>query len=58
MMYCSDHNCISVDQHLYQCTGYIDVDKINPDAWPALIADFAGGEQGITALAFGNPFNL
>nr|XP_009400262.1 PREDICTED: uncharacterized protein LOC103984483 isoform X5 [Musa acuminata subsp. malaccensis] len=39
--------------HLYQCTGYIDVDKINPDAWPALIADFAGGEQGITALAFG-----
>ncbi|KAJ8506289.1 hypothetical protein OPV22_007175 [Ensete ventricosum] len=39
--------------HLYQCTGYIDVDKINPDAWPALVADFAGGEQSITALAFG-----
>ncbi|WOL06075.1 hypothetical protein Cni_G14807 [Canna indica] len=39
--------------HLYQSTGYIDVDKINPDAWPALVADFSAGEQCITALAFG-----
>ncbi|XP_020093779.1 uncharacterized protein LOC109713908 isoform X1 [Ananas comosus] len=38
---------------LYQSTGYIDIDKINPDAWPALVADLSAGEQSITALAFG-----
>lgn len=38
---------------LQQLTGYIDIDKINPDAWPAVVADVAAGEQGITTLAFG-----
>ncbi|XP_042432295.1 uncharacterized protein LOC122018900 isoform X1 [Zingiber officinale] len=43
-----------VDQNdLYQCSGYIDIHKINPDAWPALVADLSSGEQGISALAFG-----
>ncbi|PWA96954.1 hypothetical protein CTI12_AA034220 [Artemisia annua] len=37
---------------LQQCSGFIDIDKINPDAWPALIADLSAGEQGIIALAF------
>lgn len=41
------------DQDLYQCSGYIDIHKINPDAWPALVADLSSGEQGISALAFG-----
>lgn len=38
---------------LYQLSGFIDIDKINPDAWPALVADLSAGEQGIIALAFG-----
>ncbi|KAK3037184.1 hypothetical protein RJ639_030077 [Escallonia herrerae] len=38
---------------LQQLSGFIDVDKINPDACPALVADLSAGEQGITALAFG-----
>nr|GEZ03259.1 centrosomal protein [Tanacetum cinerariifolium] len=38
---------------LQQCSGFIDIDKINLDAWPALIADLSAGEQGIIALAFG-----
>ncbi|KAL5811228.1 hypothetical protein ACOSQ4_027796 [Xanthoceras sorbifolium] len=38
---------------LYQLSGFIDIDKINPDAWPALVADLSAGEQGIVALAFG-----
>lgn len=38
---------------LYQLSGFIDIDKINPDAWPALVADISAGEQGIIALAFG-----
>ncbi|XP_022736015.1 plectin-like isoform X6 [Durio zibethinus] len=38
---------------LYQISGFIDIDKINPDAWPALVADLSAGEQGIIALAFG-----
>ncbi|KAL3834411.1 hypothetical protein ACJIZ3_009147 [Penstemon smallii] len=38
---------------LQQLSGFIDIDKINPDAWPALAADLAAGEQGITTLAFG-----
>ncbi|RRT74413.1 hypothetical protein B296_00013139 [Ensete ventricosum] len=40
------------DQDIYQCCGYIDVHKINPDAWPALVADLSSGGQSITALAF------
>ncbi|KAG7556270.1 hypothetical protein ISN44_As11g023230 [Arabidopsis suecica] len=38
---------------LYKLSGFIDIDKINPDAWPAIIADLSTGEQGIAALAFG-----
>ncbi|KAK6936834.1 hypothetical protein RJ641_033864 [Dillenia turbinata] len=38
---------------LYQLSGFIDVDKINPDACPALVADLSMGEHGIIALAFG-----
>ncbi|XP_043715898.1 uncharacterized protein LOC122664230 isoform X5 [Telopea speciosissima] len=38
---------------MYQHSGFIDIDKINPDAWPALVADLSAGEQGIMALAFG-----
>ncbi|KAF6166877.1 hypothetical protein GIB67_020311 [Kingdonia uniflora] len=37
---------------------YIDIDKINPVAWPALVADQSAGEQGIIAFALGtcNPY--
>ncbi|XP_022923109.1 uncharacterized protein LOC111430874 isoform X1 [Cucurbita moschata] len=38
---------------LRQVSGFIDTDKIHPDACPALVADLSGGEQGIIALAFG-----
>ncbi|KAD1196179.1 hypothetical protein E3N88_43165 [Mikania micrantha] len=38
---------------LQQVSGFIDIDKINPDAWPALIADLSAGENGIVSLAFG-----
>lgn len=38
---------------LHQISGFLDIDKINPDAWPALVADLSAGENGITALAFG-----
>ncbi|KAL7183782.1 hypothetical protein ACSBR2_026038 [Camellia fascicularis] len=38
---------------LQQLSGFIDIDKINPDACPALMADFSAGENGIIALAFG-----
>ncbi|XP_044468282.1 uncharacterized protein LOC123197868 isoform X2 [Mangifera indica] len=38
---------------LQQVSGFIDIDKINPDAWPALVADLSAGEHGIIALAFG-----
>lgn len=38
---------------LYKASGYIDIDKINTAAWPALVADLAAGDQSITALAFG-----
>lgn len=38
---------------LYQLSGFHDIDKINPEAWPALIADLSAGEHGVTALAFG-----
>ncbi|XP_027103769.2 uncharacterized protein [Coffea arabica] len=36
-----------------QLSGFIDIDKINPDAWPAVVADLAAGEHGIMALSFG-----
>ncbi|KAJ8536782.1 hypothetical protein K7X08_035183 [Anisodus acutangulus] len=43
-----------VDQKSVQkVSGFIDVDKIHPDAWPALVADLSSGEQGIVSLAFG-----
>ncbi|XP_008778820.2 uncharacterized protein LOC103698557 isoform X2 [Phoenix dactylifera] len=43
-----------VDRNLlYQCSGFIDIDKINPDAWPALVADLSAGDRSITAFAFG-----
>lgn len=38
---------------LYKASGYIDIDKINAAAWPALAADLGAGDQSITALAFG-----
>ncbi|CAN6461685.1 unnamed protein product [Victoria cruziana] len=38
---------------LYQHSGFIDIDRISPHAWPALMADISAGEHGITALAFG-----
>ncbi|XP_015878134.3 uncharacterized protein LOC107414507 isoform X3 [Ziziphus jujuba] len=38
---------------LYQLSGFIDSDKVHPDACPALVADLSAGEQGIIALAFG-----
>ncbi|KAK1366593.1 SLH domain-containing protein [Heracleum sosnowskyi] len=38
---------------LQQVSGFIDIDKIDPDACPALVADLSAGEQGIVALAFG-----
>lgn len=40
-------------QTLQQLSGFIDLDKINPDAWPALLADLSAGENGIISLAFG-----
>lgn len=38
---------------MYQLSGFLDIDKINPEAWPALIADLSAGENGITSVAFG-----
>ncbi|KAI3680330.1 hypothetical protein L2E82_50431 [Cichorium intybus] len=38
---------------LERLSGFIDIDKINPDAWPALISDLSAGENGIIGLAFG-----
>ncbi|GFZ15354.1 hypothetical protein Acr_24g0015440 [Actinidia rufa] len=38
---------------LHQLSGFIDIDKINPDACPALVADLSAGENGIVTLAFG-----
>ncbi|KAF9668375.1 hypothetical protein SADUNF_Sadunf15G0122100 [Salix dunnii] len=38
---------------LYKLSGFRDIDKINPDAWPALVADLSAGDQGIISLAFG-----
>nr|CAB3497370.1 unnamed protein product [Digitaria exilis] len=42
-----DRNC------LLKASGYIDIDRINAAAWPALVADLGAGDQSITALAFG-----
>ncbi|KAJ6889504.1 hypothetical protein NC652_030308 [Populus alba x Populus x berolinensis] len=38
---------------LYKVSGFRDIDKLNPDAWPALAADLSAGDQGIISLAFG-----
>lgn len=38
---------------LWQKSGFIDIDKIHQDAWPALLADLSSGEQSIVAVAFG-----
>lgn len=46
------------EQVLYQLSGFIDTDKIHPNACPALVADLLAGEQGIIALAFGKPYSL
>lgn len=40
-------------QALYELSGFIDTDKIHPDACPALVTDLSAGEQGIIALSFG-----
>ncbi|KAK8951512.1 hypothetical protein KSP39_PZI004875 [Platanthera zijinensis] len=43
-----------VDKNLlYQISGFIDIDKIDPGAWPALLADISSGDQSIISLAFG-----
>jgi len=42
------------EQTLYQLSGFLDTDKIHPNACPALVADLSAGEHGIIALAFGN----
>ncbi|KNA25357.1 hypothetical protein SOVF_007250 isoform A [Spinacia oleracea] len=38
---------------LHQLSGFIDIDRIDPDACPALVADLSAAEPGIVALAFG-----
>ncbi|KAK9665502.1 hypothetical protein RND81_14G116000 [Saponaria officinalis] len=38
---------------LHQISGFIDIDRIDPDAFPALVADVSAKDQGIVALAFG-----
>ncbi|KAL7147456.1 hypothetical protein ABFS83_06G108700 [Erythranthe nasuta] len=38
---------------LQQVSGFIDIEKIDPGAWPALVADLEAGDQGIITLAFG-----
>ncbi|XP_047161651.1 uncharacterized protein LOC124831639 isoform X5 [Vigna umbellata] len=38
---------------LYQLSGFLDTDKIHPNACPAIVADLSAGEHGIIALAFG-----
>ncbi|XP_035844334.1 uncharacterized protein LOC110890446 [Helianthus annuus] len=43
----------ALERILQQRSGFIDIDNINPDAWPALIADLSIGENGIVSLAFG-----
>jgi hypothetical protein len=43
---------------LFKVSGYIDIDKINTAAWPALVADLGAGDQSITALSFGKLFYI
>jgi len=43
-------------QCLFKVSGYIDIDKINTAAWPALVADLGAADQSITALSFGKLF--
>ncbi|XP_017242958.1 uncharacterized protein LOC108215118 isoform X2 [Daucus carota subsp. sativus] len=38
---------------LQQVSGFLDIDRIDQNACPALVADLSAGEQGIVALAFG-----
>ncbi|KAM7494484.1 hypothetical protein LguiB_029093 [Lonicera macranthoides] len=38
---------------LQEVSGFLDTEKINPDACPALVSDILAGEQGIIAVAFG-----
>ncbi|KAI5058955.1 hypothetical protein GOP47_0025274 [Adiantum capillus-veneris] len=38
--------------------GFMDLDKIHEDAWPALLVDMNAGEQSIVALAFGHTRRL
>ncbi|CAA2981609.1 uncharacterized protein LOC111402992 isoform X1 [Olea europaea subsp. europaea] len=52
--------CFSPDSHFpvlclsySNCSCTPNIEKINPDAWPALVADLAAGEQGIITLALG-----
>lgn len=50
----SYHNTLIMCQQILQeVSGFIDIDKIDPDACPALVVDLSAGEQGIVALAFG-----
>lgn len=42
-----------VEQILQQVSGFLDIDRIDQNACPALVADLSAGEQGIVALAFG-----
>ncbi|KAH9622209.1 hypothetical protein KSS87_021680 [Heliosperma pusillum] len=38
---------------LHQLSGFIDIDRIDPNAFPALVADISAKDQGIVASAFG-----
>ncbi|XP_057547436.1 uncharacterized protein LOC130825990 isoform X2 [Amaranthus tricolor] len=38
---------------LRKISGFIDINRIDPDACPALVADLSAADQGIVALAFG-----
>lgn len=51
LSYCN--TLFTCEQILQQVSGFIDIDKIDPDACPALVADLSAGEQGIIALSFG-----
>lgn len=46
----------ALSQCLLKASGYIDIDRINKAAWPALVADLGAGDQSISALAFGKLF--
>ncbi|GLJ05087.1 hypothetical protein SUGI_0010720 [Cryptomeria japonica] len=39
---------------LWKMSGFIDIDKISQDAWPAILADLTSGEQSIISVAFGH----